>query len=82
MLRLPHLKQMYIQPMHLTHELIFCIQIKRGRVDSSEIPQRNALALSSKTKLVVNMELSANFRLQPGNIFQLSFYLKHLTRCL
>ena len=28
-----HVKQMYSQPMHLTHELILCIQTTGGRVD-------------------------------------------------
>ena len=32
-LHLPRVKQMNSQPIHLTNELIFCIQITRGRVD-------------------------------------------------
>ena len=35
-----HVKQMYSQPIHLTHELILCIQITRGRVH----PQQRVLA--------------------------------------
>ena len=31
--QLSNVKQMYSQPMHLTHELILCIQITKGRVD-------------------------------------------------
>ena len=32
-LHLSHVKQIYSQPYHLKHELILCIQVKRGRVD-------------------------------------------------
>ena len=32
-LHLSRVKRMYSQPMHLTHELILCIQITKGRVD-------------------------------------------------
>ena len=34
MLHLPLVKPMYSQPMHLTHELIVCIKITKGRLGS------------------------------------------------
>ena len=36
MLHLLRVKQMYSQPINISHELIFCIQIVRGRIDFSK----------------------------------------------
>ena len=33
MLHLSHAKQMYSQPMHLSHELMLCLQTSRRRAD-------------------------------------------------
>ena len=47
MLHLSRVKQMYSQPILLTHELILCIQITRRRVDITEIPQRKVQAVGN-----------------------------------
>ena len=44
MLHLSHVKQMYSQTMHLTHELKLCIQMIRRRVSLTEIPRWRILA--------------------------------------
>ena len=52
MSHLSHVKQMYSQSIHLTHELILCIQITRGRIHArsesglSKLPSRRRPKLS------------------------------------